>query len=505
MSKIPAVIYNGHYLFEEGVLEFDVPVEIHVSRFGNTEHVVNSRVEGYPNYNIEFNNSQAFKVFINTTEPETSPNRENLDVILTNHKQYDLILTSDEVILNNTNNSVKFPYGSTWLNKGDIDHPDGLGSFDEEIVKDLWNDKKFEVSFVLTAHYRSLSGYDLRKDLAIYRDWIEIPTKFYNSTRMGGTISEIEPLLDDDKKNLFHSQFSFSIENSKVKNYFSEKLIDCFITKTVPIYHGCPNIDEYFDTRGMILVGDAVKESIDAVNNLTPETYEKMMPYIEENYKRALEYVSLSKRVKEEIEKAIPNKKQKLLTVGILTLEEDERRESLNKLLSFFDTHMGEDREDVEILINIDDGTKSVGQKRNEVLDNATGKFVCFVDDVDMVSENYFSRILKIIRENDNLDCIGFTGMYYVNGNNVMLFRHANKYGGHYKDPMGVQHRPVNHLNPVKTSYAKLIRFPEQDFGEDSDYCDRLLESGLIENEVIIDDEVMYHYLWSEEGSRTHA
>ena len=34
MSKIPAKCLHAHYLFEDGVLEFDEPVEIHVSRFG---------------------------------------------------------------------------------------------------------------------------------------------------------------------------------------------------------------------------------------------------------------------------------------------------------------------------------------------------------------------------------------------------------------------------------------------------------------------------------------
>ena len=73
-------------------------------------------------------------------------------------------------------------------------------------------------------------------------------------------------LPEDDKKHLFKSQFSIAIESTSVENYFSEKLIDCLITKTIPIYWGCPNIEEFFDTRGMIIV-NSVDDLIKKVNN----------------------------------------------------------------------------------------------------------------------------------------------------------------------------------------------------------------------------------------------
>ena len=510
MSKIPAISYHAHYLFEDEVLEFDEPVEIHVCRFGpNMQKISPEVVPNYPEYQVHFENPSAFKVYVNSNEARHSPNRENIDAVIKNHKQYDLILTIDKSIESQCPNAKLFPYGTTWLNRGHIAHPDGLGNFDEEYVKQFWNDKKFELSFLVTSHYRTLDGYELRKNLWIQKDWLQPPLKFYNSTKMPAPDPDAEDLPDNDKKHLFNSQFSFAIENCSIEDYFTEKLIDCLITKTVPIYFGCTNIGEYFDTRGMIVVesGD-VRELIQKVNTITPETYEKMLPYIEANYEKSKEYAkSYAVRIKEEIDKELQkrNNDKKKLTIGILTLEEEERKVLLNRLLSFLNMNMSqEDRLDIEILVNIDDGTKSVGQKRNEILDRAKGEYVCFIDDDDLVDEEYTSLIMKTIRENEDLDCVGFSGMYYVDGNQVILFKHAKEYGGHYKDGFGIQHRPVNHLNPVKTEYAKQIRFPEQDFGEDSDYCDRLLESGLLKNEVII-DKIMYHYLWSEKGSRTHA
>ena len=46
--------------------------------------------------------------------------------------------------------------------------------------------------------------------------------------------------------------FSIVIENTKKDYYFSEKLIDCFVTGTIPIYWGCPSIGDFFDERGDI-------------------------------------------------------------------------------------------------------------------------------------------------------------------------------------------------------------------------------------------------------------
>eukprot|EP00960_Hanusia_phi_P028820 747607-Hanusia_phi.AAC.5 len=44
--------------------------------------------------------------------------------------------------------------------------------------------------------------------------------------------------ISDKQVTLVPYMFSFAIENSRYDTYFTEKLIDCFITGTVPIYWG---------------------------------------------------------------------------------------------------------------------------------------------------------------------------------------------------------------------------------------------------------------------------
>ena len=72
--------------------------------------------------------------------------------------------------------------------------------------------------------------------------------------------------------------------------YFSEKLIDCFQTKTVPVYWGCPAIGEYFNIDGMIIVGD-IDEMIYRINSLKPGDYEKVVDAIEENYELSKDFL----------------------------------------------------------------------------------------------------------------------------------------------------------------------------------------------------------------------
>ena len=86
-----------------------------------------------------------------------------------------------------------------------------------------------------------------------------------------------------------HAKFQIVCENQIMPNMFTEKLIDCFRTKTVPIYYGCQNLGEFFDKRGVIEF-DQIDKLDDILSTLTPQHYDAMLPYLEENYHRAKSY-----------------------------------------------------------------------------------------------------------------------------------------------------------------------------------------------------------------------
>ena len=90
--------------------------------------------------------------------------------------------------------------------------------------------------------------------------------------------------------------FSIAIENAATEGYWTEKLLDCFATGTVPIYWGAPDIRRYFDDRGIIRwpgawTTDRSERTLAAVlEEISPARYAAMKPYIIANYHEALRY-----------------------------------------------------------------------------------------------------------------------------------------------------------------------------------------------------------------------
>jgi len=78
--------------------------------------------------------------------------------------------------------------------------------------------------------------------------------------------------------------FSIAIENGTYSNMFTEKLTDCFMTGTIPIYHGIPNIDEFFDINGIIILDNNFK-----IGDLTFELYNSKMVSIKKNLELSLD------------------------------------------------------------------------------------------------------------------------------------------------------------------------------------------------------------------------
>jgi len=76
--------------------------------------------------------------------------------------------------------------------------------------------------------------------------------------------------------------FSFAIENDIIPGYFSEKILDCFMTGTVPIYAGDDYIKSIFDERGIIFYNENFN-----INTLTENLYFEMFPYVSKNYEIA--------------------------------------------------------------------------------------------------------------------------------------------------------------------------------------------------------------------------
>lgn len=84
-------------------------------------------------------------------------------------------------------------------------------------------------------------------------------------------------------------RFSVVVENGRFSSYFTEKIIDCFLTGTVPIYWGCPSLGEFFDLDGVIWI-DSEQQYLKTISQLSPELYESKIPAIKKNFELAKNY-----------------------------------------------------------------------------------------------------------------------------------------------------------------------------------------------------------------------
>lgn len=145
--------------------------------------------------------------------------------------------------------------------------------------------------------------------------------------------------------------------------------------------------------------------------------------------------------------------------------------------------------DDIEILT--DDRTNiSIGEKRNYLLSIADGEYLAFIDDDDRISPNY----LKLLSEGiaTNPDVCSLTGEITEDGENPKKFIHSFKYTSWYEQD-NIYFRNNNHLNCIRSSIAKQMKFPEKNMGEDHDYSKQLLASGLLKTEYWIPDTIYYY------------
>ena len=97
--------------------------------------------------------------------------------------------------------------------------------------------------------------------------------------------------MKDKVEGLSNYRYSVIIENSQQKYYFTEKLIDALVCETVPIYWGAPNINDYFDLRGIIHC-KSFEDIIFALHSVSIEDYMSRMPAIMKNKKISIDKFS---------------------------------------------------------------------------------------------------------------------------------------------------------------------------------------------------------------------
>lgn len=195
--------------------------------------------------------------------------------IIDNHKNFDLILTYDERLFH-LPNARKFLPTASWI-KPNIETKEPLLTF-------LMSSKRIA--------YHHIYRFKAMEILIATPNNHGIDFKHYRSP----------PRLERKEDLLDTAMFHVAMENQPLRHMFTEKLIDCFVSHAVPVYFGCPNIEDYFDVNGIIRF-NTPDELIEIKRNLSVDLYYQMLPAVKRNLELAQDYVKYS--VFQRVEKII--------------------------------------------------------------------------------------------------------------------------------------------------------------------------------------------------------
>jgi len=181
-----------------------------------------------------------------------------------------------------------------------------------------------------------------------------------------------------------------------------------------------------------------------------------------------------------------------MIVLSILIPTMPKRSGLLRRLLNVLNPQC---TDEVEILTYSDEGRITTGRKRNDLIQQAKGEYIVFVDDDDMVASTYIADILNAAKSNP--DCITFKGWMETDGTNRKEFRLSINYPYTAVTENGneIYLRYPNHITPIKRSIALQVPFLNVTMGEDYAWATELHKRKLLTTEVRI-NKPLYFYLY---------
>ena len=203
-----------------------------------------------------------YKIALLMESPEIFP--VAYQYIQFNNKEFDLVLTFNMDLISKGDNYKYYPLGGSWIEKKDCH---------------IYN--KTKLVSIIASNKKVSTGHWLRHEI-IYRLGHKIDV--YGS---------IKERIDYKLDGLKDYAYSIVVENCLCEGYFTEKLIDCFLTGTIPICWGnnkffnnnkFPGIIHFENLKELDIIIDGI--SIDSyVNGMKINSfYSALRYYMPENF-----------------------------------------------------------------------------------------------------------------------------------------------------------------------------------------------------------------------------
>lgn len=182
------------------------------------------------------------------------------------------LFTHSEKLLNKYPNAKIIPGGGVWY--GTKTHGGHMDSFAYT--------KKNKMLSIVSSNKTQCRLHQFRLDLAK-----EMLRKDIGDV-MGTVVNKYVNIADS----LTDYKYSIAIENCSARFYYTEKIMNCFASMTVPIYYGAHDIGKFFNLDGIIIIEKPTIEcAIKAIKNCSSDDYNSRKDAIIDNYNRVQKYL----------------------------------------------------------------------------------------------------------------------------------------------------------------------------------------------------------------------
>lgn len=194
------------------------------------------------------------------------------------YDHFDIVLTFDKELLKLNDKFVFCPIGGCWIEKND------------------WaiHEKSKNVSMI--SSLKAITPGQLLRHAVIN-------SLLYRVDVYGRGHQDI----DNKITGLKHYRFSIAMENANFRYYFTEKIIDCFLTGTIPLYWGSPDIHYFFNSAGIIQF-NSIEQLSERLNEIQRTGYDiyynQRINAVKENFELAKNYTGVEDWIYNNILKA---------------------------------------------------------------------------------------------------------------------------------------------------------------------------------------------------------
>jgi hypothetical protein len=167
------------------------------------------------------------------------------------------------------------------LNISDYNNYVFVGRVNEAIENNNYKEvEKVNKTSIIASSKNFTEGHQLRhKVISRFKDNINVFGYGYNP-------------VEFKEESLSKYMFSVTIENCRQEGYWTEKIVDCFATKTIPIFWGDDSVNDFFDSNGIIYFNteDELESILIDLKHNGQSVYQSKKEAIEYNFKKVEDY-----------------------------------------------------------------------------------------------------------------------------------------------------------------------------------------------------------------------